>query len=93
MHVARRPPSFGEIRPDLYIPPALEAAVFRALEKNPDDRFPSMLEFKEHLEHIERTMAVKAAWRRDSGRKGRLRTNAAKPLDLARALANAKSQA
>jgi len=47
MHVARRPPSFGEIRPDLYIPPALEAAVFRALEKNPDDRFPSMLEFKE----------------------------------------------
>lgn len=48
-HLNERPPSFNQVRPDLYFPDRLEAAVMRALEKNPDDRHQSMLELKNEL--------------------------------------------
>lgn len=41
---------FVEVTPDLVFPPKLEALIFRALEKDPDDRYESMMEFKEQLE-------------------------------------------
>lgn len=48
-HLNEQPPSFSQVRPDLYFPDRLEAAVMRALEKNPDDRQQSMLELKNEL--------------------------------------------
>ncbi|HEY9776648.1 MAG TPA: serine/threonine-protein kinase [Planktothrix sp.] len=53
MHVSSRPPAFREIRPDLYIPTPLEQIVFRALEKRPEGRFPTMEELKETLQHVQ----------------------------------------
>jgi serine/threonine protein kinase len=50
MHVATKPPSFEEMRPDLYIPPVLERLVFRALEKKPEHRFQSMQELVDALQ-------------------------------------------
>lgn len=55
MHVNKRPPSFNEMRPDLYIPPAVQQIVFRALEKVPENRWPSMAEFRDNLDHVIRT--------------------------------------
>ncbi|HEY9714912.1 MAG TPA: serine/threonine-protein kinase, partial [Chroococcales cyanobacterium] len=57
MHVASQPPSFEEMRPDLYVPPLLEAACMKALQKKPADRFQSMEEFKLALQRIQRQMA------------------------------------
>jgi serine/threonine protein kinase len=56
MHVTTQPVPFAEIRPDLYIPPSLEAIVLKTLEKNPAARFESMLEFKKALEHLDKNM-------------------------------------
>jgi len=66
MHVTTAPQQFIEIRPDLYIPDGLEAIVKKALEKNPDQRFHSMLEFKEALEYFEK----------NAGAEGQRSTNA-----------------
>jgi len=57
MHVHNIAPSFGEMRPDLFIPPVLEEIVFRALEKRPENRFPSMGEYREALEQCIRRIA------------------------------------
>jgi serine/threonine protein kinase len=43
------PKSFAEMRPDLQIPASLEQVVFKALEKDPENRQPSMMELKEEL--------------------------------------------
>jgi serine/threonine protein kinase len=43
------PDRFAEARPDLYIPEGLEAIVFTALAKNPDDRQQTMQEVKDEL--------------------------------------------
>lgn len=48
-HLNEIPPSFNQVRPDLYFPDRLEGAVMRALEKHPDDRQQSMLELKNEL--------------------------------------------
>jgi tRNA A-37 threonylcarbamoyl transferase component Bud32 len=51
-------------RPDLAVPPALEAVAMRCLEKNPDDRFQSADEFAVALERAAadaRTMRVMPA--------------------------------
>jgi serine/threonine-protein kinase len=41
------PPSpLSERAPDLKVPPAVEQAIMKALEKNPDDRFATMEEFQ-----------------------------------------------
>lgn len=42
MHVREMPKPFGEIRPDLSLSPVLERVVFKALAKDPDERFGSM---------------------------------------------------
>jgi serine/threonine-protein kinase len=49
MHIRDMPRSFGEVRPDLSISPVLERAVFKALAKDPDERFKSMSEFGAEL--------------------------------------------
>lgn len=49
MHVRDMPKSFGEIRPDLSISPVLERVVFKALAKDPEERFASMSEFGAEL--------------------------------------------
>lgn len=38
-HAAQKPPSLGEVRPDLHFVPELEALVQKALSKQPDDRY------------------------------------------------------
>jgi len=48
-HLDRAPPSPREFNPD--IPPALEAALLRALAKRPDDRFQSVEDFAAALRH------------------------------------------
>jgi serine/threonine protein kinase len=40
MHVTATPPPPSQFAP--YIPPTLETAILRCLQKNPDDRYPSM---------------------------------------------------
>ncbi len=49
-HISEDPPFFKEIAPQLKIPPALEGVVRKALNKNKEDRFQSMREFKEAIE-------------------------------------------
>lgn len=44
-HFAETPLSFGEAAPQVSVPQALEWAVFKAIEKEPDDRFASADEF------------------------------------------------
>ncbi len=49
MHIRDMPRSFAEVRPDLSISPVLERVVFKALAKDPDERFKSMTEFGAEL--------------------------------------------
>jgi serine/threonine protein kinase len=51
-HINEKAPSFAEAAPDLFLSSKLEAVVFKALEKNPDNRYQSMLEFKDALEKV-----------------------------------------
>lgn len=46
-HVRDTPPLLSQLRPDL--PPALDAALLKALEKNPADRYPSVRDFANAL--------------------------------------------
>lgn len=48
-HINENPPSFKEVRPDLYIPERLEQVVMRALSKNPAGRHQSMALLKQDL--------------------------------------------
>lgn len=45
MHIDHQPPALEKCRPGIYVPAALEAALYRALAKRPEDRFRSMVEF------------------------------------------------
>lgn len=45
MHVKDPPPRLKTVRPDLDLPPHLEAVLDRALAKYPEDRFQSAMEF------------------------------------------------
>ena len=49
-HMSELPPTFGAVRPDLTLPPGLEAVVFRSLEKDPAKRYTTMAEMKEAME-------------------------------------------
>ena len=49
-HITEMPPRFSEIRPDLYIPERLEAVIFKAMAKSPDDRHQTMAELSRDLE-------------------------------------------
>jgi serine/threonine-protein kinase len=66
----RPPPAFREIAPTIALPAALEAVVRRALEKSPDDRFPTALAMREALDacadapvvNSERTVFEPSPW-------------------------------
>ena len=49
MHVQTMPPKFKEIKPDLKVPDYIELIVFKALAKDPQDRFASAHEIKAAL--------------------------------------------
>jgi serine/threonine protein kinase/Tfp pilus assembly protein PilF len=49
-HINERPATLDAARPDLYIPDALTAVIFRTLEKNREDRYQSMNDLKRDLE-------------------------------------------
>jgi serine/threonine-protein kinase len=61
MHVEKKPGSFAQVRPDLKISKDLEAAVFKALEKQAAARFQSMQEFFNALEIIAFSLGVNDA--------------------------------
>lgn len=49
-HMTEAPPRLVDIRPDLPLPEGLEKVVQKCLNKNPDDRFQDMAEFKDALQ-------------------------------------------
>lgn len=49
-HIGENPPTFAEIRPDLYIPERLESVVFRCLQKDRNERHQTMEDLKKDLE-------------------------------------------
>lgn len=49
MQVSAEPAPPGKRRPDLKLPPDLEAVIMKALRKNPDERFQSMKEMEEAI--------------------------------------------
>jgi serine/threonine-protein kinase len=53
MHVEQPAPKLSELAPGRTFPPALEAAVARAMAKRPDARFETALAFSEALAEIE----------------------------------------
>jgi serine/threonine protein kinase len=48
-HVLEEPTPPTEARPDVVIPPPLESAALKALAKKPEDRYQTMMEFREAL--------------------------------------------
>jgi len=44
-HLFQPPRPFDVVAPDLHIPPAVERVIFRALEKDPDNRYANATEF------------------------------------------------
>src|SRR5262249_51454336 len=57
-HIQQIPPRFSDIRPELKISPELEAVVRKSLEKGPENRFQSVLEFSLALDKCLRTMTT-----------------------------------
>jgi serine/threonine protein kinase len=49
-HISDAPLRFSESRPDLYIPERLEAVIFKALAKMPEDRHQSMAQLMQDLD-------------------------------------------
>jgi hypothetical protein len=56
MHVQDPVKPFDEVRPDLLIPAALQRAIYRCLEKNPDKRYESARELGDDLDAIRKTL-------------------------------------
>lgn len=48
-HVNERPPRMSSVNPDLVLPDMVEHVIMRCLEKNPDDRYPSVADLKSSL--------------------------------------------
>jgi serine/threonine-protein kinase len=61
----------SERRPDLEIPPALEAVVMRALQKKPDERFADLKEMIAALERVEKELQARGG--REPSQRGALR--------------------
>lgn len=60
-HTTEPPPEVSTFRAD--VPPVMEAALKRALAKQPDDRFPSVAAFLEvFLANLETTAALRQVW-------------------------------
>jgi serine/threonine protein kinase len=57
-HISQSPRPFSEVRSDLYIPQFLESIVFKALEKDPANRFQS---FKEMADALSTNQKVQGA--------------------------------
>lgn len=53
-HVNEMPPAFKQVNADLNVPPALEAVVFRCLQKDPEDRYQSAAEIINDLPATDR---------------------------------------
>ncbi len=60
MHIDQAPPALADCRPGIYVPAALEEALYRALAKRPEERFRTMAEFAEALR---RSVAAESASR------------------------------
>jgi serine/threonine-protein kinase len=58
MHLTEPPMLFRTARPDLEIPPAIEAVVMRALAKDPDDRFGSAAEMRAAVREVRRGLGL-----------------------------------
>ena len=59
--VSEPPAPFDTICPEFNIPPELEAVIFKALAKDPDDRYATMGDFKDALENFKEKRAAKAS--------------------------------
>lgn len=55
-HVNETPPSFSSVCPELDLSPEVEAVVFKAMAKKPEDRFQTMAEMKAAMDIIEPDM-------------------------------------
>lgn len=49
MHISSQPPAFEIVRPDLRLSNKLQSVIFKALDKNPQNRYPNMEEFRKAL--------------------------------------------
>ena len=54
LHVQKEPAPFLEMRPDLVIPPQLDALVFKLLAKDPDERYQTAEALVRDLERVEK---------------------------------------
>ena len=57
-HINVRPDPISSIRSDLNLPEIVEQMIFKTLEKNPDNRFASMSELKQALNHCRSVISV-----------------------------------
>ena len=88
--VASETPSPRSVNPD--VPEALDAVCMRAIEKNPDDRYPTAADFAEALDEAARSMGMKIATPRAVASFVRAHGIHATPVEL-RAKSNAEGQA
>ncbi|MBV8515873.1 MAG: protein kinase [Acidobacteria bacterium] len=60
MHASQRPRALRETNPGIAVPPELEALIFRALEKDRNNRFASAREFATAIERIAPSLSDEA---------------------------------
>ncbi|MCA9538439.1 MAG: serine/threonine protein kinase, partial [Myxococcales bacterium] len=65
-HLQSAPPSVREVRPDLDVPPEIDAWIQRAMEKKADKRFASAEEMRTALRQIRRRLGIAGAEMEDS---------------------------
>jgi serine/threonine-protein kinase len=61
LQITQPPPRFADVAADLRVPPAIESAVMRVLEKDRDRRFASAAEFRKALEAAHVDVAERGA--------------------------------